>query len=317
MVLTNGSPPRRVNRLPCAPLRPAQSAGQAYLPVSFGPTIAGTVILQRQILRPVGLAALIFCATAHRTYAAPPYVLDDAGTQGRGGWQLELIVELERNSYSADTGSGPVRRETRASSFFPALTYGLLDNLDVAVVATHLHVHTTEDGALVDDAYGRGDTTLELKWRFYEADGFSLAFKPGVIVPTGDENEGLGLGKPSLGASLILAYDTGPWSLLANAGYRRVSYALPADDAAGRSDLWAVSGGFAYGFAEHLRLVGELGVRTNPWRNDPVYAPPMGQFAMLGLIHSTPRFGFGAGARKALNSGEPNISYLAGVAFRW
>ena len=263
------------------------------------------------------LSALVLLAAAQDVHPAPPYVLDDAGTQGRGNWQLELIVEHERNSASADSGTGSVRRETRASVFIPALTYGLRDNLDIAVVGTHLHVHTTEDGALVDDVYGRGDTTLELKWRFHEAEGLSLAFKPGLILPTGDENEGLGLGKPSLGGSLIATYDTEPWSWLANIGYRRVSYALTSDKQASRTDLWSVSGGFAYNFAGHLRLVGEAGARTNPSRDDPVYAPPMGQFAMLGLIHATPKFGFGAGVRKALNSAEPSVSYLAGVAFRW
>lgn len=263
------------------------------------------------------LAALIPLAAAQDVYPAPPYVTDDAGTQGRGNWQLELTVEHERNSASADSGTGSVRLETRATAFVPALTYGLLDNLDIAVVGTHLHLRTIEDGALVNDVYGRGDTTLELKWRFREAEGLSLAFKPGLILPTGDENKGLGVGKPSLGGILIATYDTEPWSWLANVGYRRVSYALSSDRQASRTDLWSVSGGFAYSIAGHLRLVGEAGARTNPSRDDPVYAPPMGQFAMLGLIYGAPKFGFGAGVRKALNSAEPSVSYIAGAAFRW
>ena len=263
------------------------------------------------------LAVFISLALAQAAYAGPPYVLDDAGTQGQGHWQLELIGEHVRNSATVDAGTGPLRQETRVTSFNPALTYGVLDNLDVAITGTRLDVRTTENGTPVQEAAGPGDTTLELKWRFYEAGAVSLAFKPGLILPTGDENKGLGLGEPSLGGSFIATYDTARWSLLANMGYRHVSYALPADEEAGRTDLWSASAGFAYGLAGHLRLVGEAGARTNPSRNDPVYAPPMGQFAMLGLIYSTPGFGFGAGARKSLNSGEPNISYLAGAAFRW
>jgi hypothetical protein len=33
-----------------------------------------------------------------------------------------------------------------------------------------------------------------VKWRFYEKDGLSFAIKPGIILPTGEEDKGLGDG---------------------------------------------------------------------------------------------------------------------------
>jgi hypothetical protein len=264
------------------------------------------------------LAALAALAAVPGAYAAHPYVTDDTGTQGQGNWQLEVLAERARTSASADLGAGPVRQGSRALVVTPVLTFGLLDDLDIALGGAYQRQRTSEDGVLLDEASGRGDSTLELKWRFYEEDGLSLAFKPGLTLSTGDENRGLGSGKVSWAANLILTRDAKPWTWLANLAYQHSRYALEADNEGNHADLWRLSAGFAYGFAEKLRLVGEAGVRTNPARGDPFAPLASGRFAMLGIIYSpSEKMDLDLGLRHKLNSAEPDSVILAGATFRW
>ncbi|MDH4192510.1 MAG: transporter [Betaproteobacteria bacterium] len=269
------------------------------------------------LTRRVG-ATLVLLACGTGAYAAHPYLTDDTGTQGKGNWQLELTAERGRDAASADLGAGLVRQESSYSQFAPVLTYGLLDNLDIALGGTRVNQRETLDGVLANETAGRGDSSLELKWRFYESGNLSLALKPGISLPTGDEQKGLGSGKTSWAANLILTYETKPWTLLANLAYQRARFALPADEAASRAHLWRASAGFAYGLAEGLRLAAEAGVSTNPARNDPFSPPPAARFAMLGIIYSpTDKMDFDLGLRKGLNRGEIDSTLLAGATFRW
>lgn len=251
-------------------------------------------------------------------FGGHPFVTDDAGTQGAGNWQLELMAQRDRNSRSADTGAGPAHQRSRSTLFNPVLTYGLLDTLDVAVGLNHLRNRVSENGAVTEDASGKSDSTLELKWRFYEQGGFSLALKPGVSLPTGDETRGLGNGRASWGVNLIADYEAEPWVWLANVAYSRARFKLPQDQADNRSDLWRISGGAEYIVRKDLRLVGELGVRTNEARNDPFLPGRHAQFAMAGLIYSpTEKIDFDIGLRKGLNRAETDTVLLIGATFRW
>jgi len=251
-------------------------------------------------------------------WAGHPFLTDDTGTQGAGGWQLEL--QAQRNSHDAigDPGGGAVRQQSRLTLLSPVLTYGLLDNLDVALGLNHLRTRDTQNGAVVAEASGRSDTVLELKWRFYEKDDLSFALKPAVSLPTGDENRGLGTGRSSWGVDLLADYETGPWVWLANVAYTRPRFKLPADQVAYRGDLWRLSAGAEYALREDVRLAGELGVRTNETRNNPFLPGRNGQFAMLGVIWSpTKNLDFDVGLRKGLNRAETDTVILAGATVRW
>jgi len=250
--------------------------------------------------------------------AAHPFVTDDTGTQGRGNWQLELQGEHNRADRTADAGAGPVRQERESTVLTPVLTYGVFDNLDIALGTNRLKQRVTENGIVTEDVSGMGDSSLELKWRFYDANGLSFALKPGLLFATGDENKGLGNGKTSWGINFIATYEAKPWAFHGNAAYSHVSYKLPQDDAANRSELWRVSGGLAYSVREELQLVGEAGVRTNQAKNDPFLPGSTGRFAMAGLIYSpTDKIDLDVGFRKGLNDAEPDWTFLVGATFRW
>lgn len=263
------------------------------------------------------VAAVFLLAAPASSWAAHPYVTDDTGTQGTGNWQLELVAEHDRNARTADRGGAAVHQARKVTLFNPVLTYGVLDTLDVALGVNRLRQRTTEDGAVTQSVGGAGDSTVELKWRFYEANGLSLALKPGLVLPTGDENRGLGTGRFSWGVNFILTREAKPWVFLANAAYSRVHYKLPGDVDANHKHLRRASAGLGYYLRDDVRLVGEAGVRTNGAKNDPFLPGRNGRFAMLGLIYSpSERMDFDFGIRRG-NRAEFDSVILVGATFRW
>jgi hypothetical protein len=247
-------------------------------------------------------------------FAAHPFITDDADTQGRGNWQIELQAEQGRH----DATVSGVRQRTRETLFNPVLTYGVLENVEVALGGNYLRSRVSENGASTESASGISDTTIEIKWNFSDKDGFSMALKPGISLPTGDEQRGLGTGKISGGVNFIVGYEAEPWTWLANVEYFRARYRLGQDAADNRANLWRMSTGAAYEVREGARLVGEAGVRTNEARNDPFFPGRHAQYAMLGLIYSpTDKIDFDIGWRKALNRAETDTVFLVGATFRW
>jgi hypothetical protein len=250
--------------------------------------------------------------------SAPPYITDDTGTQGRGNWQLELTGDYVHHDRTAVVGGVPVNQGRKVTLVGPVMTYGITDNIDIAVGVAHLRDRITENGVTVQDAEGATDSTVEVKWRFYERDGLSLALKPGLALPTGDENEGLGSGRVSWGVNGILTYETGPWTWLANLAYTEARFKRAEDAETNHRHLWRLSGGLGYRLNEKLKLAAEGGIRTNPARDDPYLPGNVGHFVTLGAIYSpTNAIDIAIGLRKSTNDGESDRAVPFGVTFRW
>ena len=251
-------------------------------------------------------------------YATHPYLTDDTGTQGKGNWQLELQSEHNRFDRRTDPGGGMVRQERRSTLFNPVLTYGLLENLDVALSLNAVRDRTTEDGVLVQSAGGRGDSSVEAKWRFFDSGGLSLGLQPSITLPTGNVNRGLGSGRASWGINSILIYEVNAWTWRANVAYAEARFKLPADADAHQRHLWRVSAGFSYALHDKFRVVAEAGIRTNHPKNDVFQPGRYGQFAMIGAIYSpSEKLDFDVGFRWGLNKAEPDLTVLAGATVRW
>ena len=247
-------------------------------------------------------------------FGAHPFLTDDTGTQGAGNWQLELQGDFLRSDRTADG----VERKSRLDAFLPVLSYGILENLDIQLGSAYVKLRTTENGVVTEDASGLSDTAVDIKWRFYDADGFSLALKSGLLLPTGDENKGVGTGSTSWGVALLATLESGPWAFHGNVAYAQVRYKLSQDEAESRSDLWRVSAGTSYGITDEVKLVGEAGLRSNESRNDPLQPDRTSQFAMIGAIYSpTKNIDLDLGFRKNFNQAEFDKAYLIGATFRW
>ena len=249
--------------------------------------------------------------------AAHPFITDDTGTQGPGNWQLELMVQRDRHSALGNAGAGPVQQRSRSMLFNPVLAYGVSKTVDVALGLSYLRDRTSQNGVVVEDASGKGDSTLEVKWRFYDSDGLSLALKPGLSLPTGNEDKGLGTGQASWSINLIGMVEPKPWAVFGNVAYGRPRYKLAQDAAENRDRLWRVSAGATLAMGGNVKLAGEAGMRTNGARSDQFLPGRHARFAMLGAIYSpTDKLDLDIGVRKALNRAETD-AVLMGATLRW
>jgi hypothetical protein len=110
----------------------------------------------RQILTNVLLGICILLMTTGVAFAAHPLVTDDPGSNGKGGF----LVELNTAYLITD----------EVFVFAPVFTYGILDNLDVVL-------------RLETDFNMFADPGLDVKWRFYEGEILSAAVKPSISIP--------------------------------------------------------------------------------------------------------------------------------------
>jgi len=177
------------------------------------------------------------------SYAAHPLITDDAGTQGKGKVQIEINSEFSRDKEKED---GVIIKE-RGGELATIISYGITDNADIVLGIPYQWFRIKEDGDTVEKEDGISDMSLELKWRFFEKDGLSLALKPGITLPTGDEDKGLGTGRVTYRLFFITTKEIEPWAFHLNLGYIRNENKVDE-----RKDLW------------HLSLASEVEVIKDP-----------------------------------------------------
>ncbi|NTV04958.1 MAG: transporter [Chlorobiaceae bacterium] len=245
-------------------------------------------------------------------YAAHPLITDDTGTQGKGKFQIEINSEF---STDKEQENGLSVKE-RGGAVGATLSYGISHNIDL-VVGMPLQWHTIkEEGMTVADESGIGDMGIELKWRLIEAEegGMSLALKPGLSIPTGDEHKGLGNGVVSGGVALIATHEGRLGALHCNLGYRLNDYGIEENNMAARNDIWHASLAAEINLTDNFRSVANIGVETNEDITSEV--PPV--FLIGGLICSIhENLDIDLGLKCGLNEAETDTTFLAGLAARF
>ncbi len=160
----------------------------------------------------------------------------------------------------------------------------------------------------VYDERGISDTTFEIKWRFFEKEGWSLALKPGLSFPTGDEDKGLGTGKIGYHIHLIASKEVGAWAFHANLGY--IGNENKVDE---EKSLWHASFATTYEVIKHLKIVGNIGIERSPDKINPDPA-----FLIGGIIYSGfKNFDLDVGVKYGLTSSQTDLAVLAGITFRF
>ncbi len=237
-------------------------------------------------------------------WAAHPLITDDTGTQGKGKLQIELNGKWATDK--DNTVGGTVRKKgTQASAIFSA---GVGGNIDLVLTTPYQRVEVRDAAGLVRKD-GAGDTTFEVKWRLCEKRGLSFALKPGLIIPTGNENRGLGAGKVGYSIYLISQSEHEPWEFLVNLGYIRNENGLDE-----RQDLWHASLAAEYEIVEHLELVGDIGIETSTDKG-PATDPA---FLIVGLIYELSESAeLALGVKYGLNKPETDLTVLPGVTVRF
>ena len=251
---------------------------------------------------------LIFMALllmACPSWAAHPLITDDTGTQGKGKFQLELNGQYDWDKED-DEGVSVKATGGQAAA---TLSCGIVENVDLVFSLPYLWGKEKDDDITVYDENGIGDATFEVKWRLFEKDGFSLALKPGITFPTGDEDKGLGTGKLGGHILLIGSKELGSWAFHANLGYIRNE-----NDTDEQKDIWHASLAATYEVIKNLKLVADVGVERNTdddANDDPVYI-------IGGVIYSiNDNFDVDLGVKGGLSKSDTDLSLLAGVTFRF
>lgn len=236
-------------------------------------------------------------AAAGAAHAAPPLITEDTGTQGKGVAQLEFTVEMPREERGGSSYDG-----VEASL---VLNYGLAENIDLQFVLPYLRA-TEHTAGVRTQTEGALDARINVKWRFYENDAFSLAFMPGLIIPTG--KSGLSTERVNPGVLLIGSYEPEPLALHADIGYRYLDNVLGL-----REDLYHASVSVHYTLQDRLKLVAD-----QSWENtlDPGPTGTVRYTTLGAILRISESFGIGCGVK--LGHGEIAIdrTYLCGMGLR-
>jgi len=233
---------------------------------------------------------LLLClCVAGNAYAAHPLISDDPGTTGTGKFNLEVNTE-----YANDNGDS----ETQLAA---TLSAGIRENIDLVVSVPYLFTRMDE-GAETLKENGFSDITLEVKWKCYEKDSLSFAIKPGIILPIGEEDKGLGDGKAAYSLHFLAGKELEPVTLYLDLGYIKNRKEL--------RDIWHYSLAVEYAVSQPLTLVANIGGETNPERESNVH--PL--FLLGGLIYSiNENISIDFGLKTGLNKAEADYTVLAGI----
>ncbi|KVK98913.1 transporter [Burkholderia cepacia] len=245
--------------------------------------------------RMLPLAAASALLAPFDALATHPLVSDDTGTQGNANGQFEF--NAEETSKQEENGRHQLWNAT--------LTRGFGERVDlyVNVPYTHLQTRSDEHGA------GLGDVEVGMKWRFAEHGPLSVALKPKLTMPTGNDRRGLGTGRAGAGATLLAQLDVARFSFLANAG---ITY--QPNRQGDLTSIWAVSGAAIYKATDKLQIVADIGTS----RNTESGAGANPAFAIAGAIYSPkPWLDLDIGYRRGLNDQTYDHSVMGGVTVRW
>ncbi len=248
---------------------------------------------------------LVLLSTASSLWATHPLITDDSETQGTGKFQLELNGEWATDKQS--TTAGTVRE--KGAHVSAILSAGVRENVDLVLTTPYQWIEAQDTASGSARQEGFGDSTFEVKWRFLERSGWSFGIKPGIIVPTGDDDKGLGAGKVGYSAYFISQWEREPWKLLMNFGYKRHENNIDE-----RQDLWNASLAAEYEIVQHLALAGNIGVETSADKGTA--ATPA--FLIVGLIYEMRKdLDLALGVKYGLNRSETDFSLLPGIAVRF
>ena len=242
--------------------------------------------------------------------AAHPLITDDTGTQGRGKFQLELNGEI---SHDKETTDGVEVRE-RAAKVAAALSAGITEDIDIVIGFPWQWSRVKQDGIVAADNNGPGDTSLEAEMALFQTGGLLSAVKPGMTFPSGNENRGLGNGKVSYGVTLIATQEWERFFVHANAAYTHNEFKLDIDKDANRRDIWhgSIAGGMEV--VKDLRVVANIGLETNGDHGSNTWPA----FILGGVIYSVnENLDLDFGVKGGLNRPEPDVTALAGLAWRF
>jgi hypothetical protein len=255
------------------------------------------------------MALAIFLACCGTAQAGHPLATDDTGTQGMLKFQVESTAEF---GWDKETLNGTTTK-TNQQNLGLTLTAGIFDSLDASIAIPFTIQQIKENDIKTLDNNGLSDITLALKWRFLELGPLSLAIKPAMTIPNGDEAKSLGNGRAIYTATLISTVDLKPVLIHANLSYVHQEY-VDAVRPDSPTDLWKMSLAGSVFVLKGLQVVAEVGTGVNNLKASDVWPT----YITGGLIYSVnDQLDFDLGVRGGLNKPSTDLALLTGVVVRF
>jgi hypothetical protein len=174
------------------------------------------------------------------TVGAPPMHVEDTDTPGDGTWEINIGMESEWSG-----------GESAIEAPVADINYGLGDRVQLTYEVPYVWLHDDgDDDEPGGSAHGVGDSTLGLKYRFYddEEHGLSLALYPQLRVRTPGGNREVSDGGTSFILPLVMVSEFEHFSVSADLGV----------EASSDERRWFAGAGVGWRLDERTALMAEL-----------------------------------------------------------
>jgi len=239
--------------------------------------------------------APLLCLLPGAAAAFHPLITEDTGLLGKGERQVEMSFER------AAARNGP---DTLSSTLGSELSYGLSGKAEL--LFSFPWTAWSSDGV---SESGPGDAALEAKLEAARYAGWIVALKPGLSLPAGSANKGLGTGRSGFWTWAVAGKTTGPRHYYLNAGYK-----LNRNKVGEKEDILRGSAAAAYEIKPKTLVSLDLAAETN---SDPSDSRVPLELIMGFIWSPSDSVDLDAGLKTGLNGAAEGSGFLAGAAFRF
>jgi len=219
----------------------------------------------------VALLSTVAFLYAAQAFAVRPFLADDAETVK----PLKGVVEFKGTYNSDEETTNGVKREQSSNEFELKAVTGLYKNLDLSVIASGIvDERVKEDGVLRDKRDAWNDLIVEMKYNFFEHDGYLVTIKPTFQIPIGTYSKGASDERWGYDGTLIASKTFAEkYTLLANASYFRHDYRTDTQMGTLRLNIWSGVIAAEAEVMHGLKLVTDLSM-VETYRNASLHTPP-------------------------------------------
>jgi len=240
------------------------------------------------------IAALFVAAACGRAAACHPLISEDTHFLGTDGRQAEIGFEHIENTHAADVFSNALTAQ---------FTYGFMDDIDLLISAPW---QGWSSKGLSES--GLGDVSLETKFLAGRAGDWTIAMKPGMSLPAGNEARSLGAGKGGFWFYSIAGRQAGPWQFYLNGGYLYNRNSVDEE-----KNIFKASGAAALEVLPKTLLSAELAVESTKDKTSSTH-PVHSVFGIVWSPHDY--LDLDLGVRVGLNPAADHVALLAGFTLR-
>lgn len=246
------------------------------------------------------LASILFFVSAQLCFAQQPLVSDNALPLGKGVFQLEFAHEFQ-NEYCYGI-------HDKVMGEYVTFSYGFTERFEILVTQGFENIFSKN---LTENThqYGYTDLMCETKWHFFSTEKVSFNFKPGILIASGDYENGLSTGKTGFKSGLLtsIKFNNCFWNI-------DVAYIMNENTNNELRNLWHFSSSIDYTLNQKLHGVIDLGSE----RKTEVQEINHPMFGLIGMYYApNDHTELSLGYKHGLTEPETDNSLIIGFTKRF